>query len=504
MLFNSYLYLLVFLPLALLGFAGLARVKMRLGFAWLVLMSFAFYGVWNPDPSHPWTPFYIVLMLASCIGNYYFGRYLSGHKHTSKGKRILTVGVVANLGLLGYYKYAGFLAGLSKWATGWPENVPSIVLPLAISFFTFLQIAYLVDAFRGETEEYHFTDYLLFVTFFPHLIAGPLVHHKEMLPQFTRPRDKVLRYRDFSIGFTILVLGLFKKVVLADYLARTATPLFELAGTGARPLSMGEAWAAMLAYTLQLYFDFSGYSDMAIGSARLFGIRFPLNFHSPYKADSVIEFWRRWHITLSRFLRDYLYIPLGGNRKGKARRYVNLMLTMVLGGLWHGAGWTFLWWGFLHGLYLCVNHAWFAMRKKRGWKPLPKPLAIGLTFLFVMIAWVFFRAPTFEAALAVFRSASGVHGFDLWPSGGAAIVKDTRALKPILAGLLIIWLLPNTQQFMRRYRPALNFLELEGKLGQRRWWEWRPTPAFAIFTLALLYATARDFDKISEFIYFQF
>jgi D-alanyl-lipoteichoic acid acyltransferase DltB (MBOAT superfamily) len=504
MLFNSYLYLLVFLPLALLGFAGLARVKMRLGFAWLVLMSFAFYGVWNPDPEHPWSPFYILLMLGSCIGNYYFGRYLSGHKHTAKGKRILTAGVAVNLGLLGYYKYAGFFAGVTKSLTGWPENVPSIVLPLAISFFTFLQIAYLVDAFRGETEEYHFTDYLLFVTFFPHLIAGPLVHHKEMLPQFTQRRDKVLRYRDFSIGFTILVLGLFKKVVLADYLARTASPLFDLAGAGTRPLSMGEAWAAMLAYTLQLYFDFSGYSDMAIGSARLFGIRFPLNFHSPYKADSVIEFWRRWHITLSRFLRDYLYIPLGGNRKGKGRRYANLMTTMVLGGLWHGAGWTFLLWGTLHGLYLCVNHAWYALRKKRGWAALPKPLAIGLTFLFVMIAWVFFRAPTFDAAMAVLRSAAGAHGFHLWPAEGVALVKDLRALKPIVAGLLIIWLLPNTQQFMRRYRPALNFQELEGKLGKRRWWEWRPTPLFALFTLALLYATARDFDKISEFIYFQF
>ncbi|HEY8990393.1 MAG TPA: MBOAT family protein [Luteolibacter sp.] len=504
MLFNSYLYLLIFLPLALLGFAGFARVKMRLGFAWLVLMSFAFYGVWNPDPEHPWSPFYIGLMLSSCVGNYYFGRYLSGHKHTAKGKRILACGVTANLGLLGYYKYAGFFAGVAKSLTGWPEHVPSIVLPLAISFFTFLQIAYLVDAFRGETEEYHFTDYLLFVTFFPHLIAGPLVHHKEMLPQFTRPRDKVLRYRDFSIGFTILVLGLFKKVVLADYLARTSGPLFDLAGAGTRPLSCGEAWAAMLAYTLQLYFDFSGYSDMAIGSARLFGIRFPLNFHSPYKADSVIEFWRRWHITLSRFLRDYLYIPLGGNRKGKGRRYVNLLTTMVLGGLWHGAGWTFLLWGFLHGLYLCVNHAWFALRKKRGWTALPKPLAIGLTFLFVMVAWVFFRAPTFDAAMAVLRSAAGAHGFHLWPAEGVALVKDFRALKPIVAGLLIIWLLPNTQQFMRRYRPALNFQELDGKLGKRRWWEWRPTPLFALFTLALLYATARDFDKISEFIYFQF
>jgi len=504
MIFNSYLYLLIFLPLALLGFGAAARVKLRLGFAWLVLMSLVFYGVWNPDPSKPWSPFYVLLILGSCVGNYYFGRYLSGHKHTTKGKRILTFGVTANLGLLGYYKYAGFLAGLAKWATGWPGHVPSIVLPLAISFFTFLQIAYLVDAFRGETEEYHFTDYLLFVTFFPHLIAGPLVHHKEMLPQFTRGTWKHHKWINLSMGLSYLVCGLFKKVVIADNAAPIANALFGLAARGERPLTFGEGWAAALVYAVQLYFDFSGYSDMAIGSARLFGIRFPLNFHSPYKADSVVEFWRRWHITLSRFLRDYLYIPLGGNRKGKGRRYVNLLLTMVLGGLWHGAGFAFLLWGLLHGLYLCVNHAWFAVRKKRGWKALPKPLAIGLTFLFVMIAWVFFRAPTFGAALAVLCSAAGAHGFHLWPAEGVALVKDFRALKPIVAGLLIIWLLPNTQQFMRRYRPALNFLELEGKLGKRRWWEWRPTPLFALFTLALLYATARDFDKISEFIYFQF
>jgi alginate O-acetyltransferase complex protein AlgI len=507
MLFNSYIYLLLFLPIALLGFQLLQRVPIRVAFAWLVLVSLVFYGWWNPDPKQAWSPFYVALILGSCVGNYFFGRFISGHKHTPFGKKILAVGVVANLGLLGYYKYVGFLAGLMGVEL-------HIVLPLAISFFTFLQIAYLVDAYRGETEEYHFTDYLLFVTFFPHLIAGPLVHHKEMMPQFGRKRSG--RSLDLSIGLTILALGLFKKVVLADNLALSASPIFDLAASGVRPPTFGEAWAGALSYTLQLYFDFSGYSDMAIGSARLFGIRFPLNFHSPYKSLSVVDFWRRWHMTLSRFLRDYLYFPLGGNRKGKARRYVNLMLTMVLGGIWHGAGFAFLLWGFLHGFYLCLNHGWAAFRKKRNMAPLPRPLAIALTFLAVLIAWVPFKAGGFEhgpdgstakamkATSTMFGSMIGSHGFTGLPEEALRVVKESRVWKLIVAGMIVAFLLPNTQQFLRRYRPAIGLSEFGTRIGKRRWWEWRPVPLHAIFTLLLLYVTLREFDKISEFIYFQF
>jgi len=509
MIFNSYTYLLIFLPLALLGFSIIARHGLRAGFGWLVVMSLVFYGWWNPDASKPWSPFYVALILGSCVGNYFFGRYISGHKHTPLGKRILTLGVVANLGVLGYYKYAGFLAGLM--------NVElHIVLPLAISFFTFLQIAYLVDAYRGETEEYHFTDYLLFVTFFPHLIAGPLVHHKEMLPQFTKETWRNHKWTNLSVGLTTLVLGLFKKVVIADNAATIANAIFGLAARGDRDVTFLEGWAAAITYAIQLYFDFSGYSDMAIGSARLFGIRFPLNFHSPYKAVSVVDFWRRWHMTLSRFLRDYLYIPLGGNRKGKVRRYINLMLTMVLGGIWHGAGFAFLLWGFLHGLYLCINHAWAAFRKKRNLAPLPKPLAIGLTFLAVLIAWVPFKAGFFEhgtsgstaqaitATTTMFSSMTGGHGFTGLPDMTLQVVKEPRAWKGITAGLVVAFLLPNTQQFLRRYRPALGTSEFGIPVGKRRWWEWRPTPLHAVFTLLLLYMTLREFDKISEFIYFQF
>ncbi|MCW1915813.1 MBOAT family protein [Luteolibacter sp. GHJ8] len=505
MLFNSYTYLLLFLPLVALGFHLLRNSKLRLALGWLVVTSLVFYGVWNPDPTQPWSPKYVLMILASCTFNYFLGKRLSALKHSRPGKLLLGFGVGANLLALGYFKYAGFLAGISQDLMGWPAVVPQIVLPLAISFFTFLQIAYLVDAWRGETEEYHFTDYLLFVTFFPHLIAGPLIHHREMMPQFARNKNRGLRSNDMSVGITLLALGLFKKVVVADYLARTASPIFDLAAGEGRDPTMAEAWAGALSYSLQLYFDFSGYSDMALGSARIFGIRFPLNFHSPYKATSIVDFWRRWHITLSRFLRDYLYIPLGGNRKGPSRRYVNLFVTMLLGGLWHGAGWTFIVWGALHGALLCLNHAWFGLRKKLSIGAIPKPLAIGMTFFAIMIGWVFFRAHDFHSAKTMLAAMFGFEGWSAWPPDSMMVVKEDRAWKPIIGGLLLCWFFPNTQQFMKRYLPALGMKEFKDlRPGPHRWWHWRPTIPWAIFTLAILYGVGREFDKVSEFIYFQF
>ncbi|WP_035616184.1 MBOAT family protein [Haloferula sp. BvORR071] len=505
MLFNSYTYLLLFLPLVAIGFHLLRHSKLRLSLGWLVLMSLAFYGWWNPDPTQPWSPKYVLMILGSCTFNYFLGKRLSALKHSGPGKAILGLGIAANLSTLAYFKYATFLAGISQNLTGFPAELPHIILPLAISFFTFLQIAYLVDAWKGKTEEYHFTDYLLFVTFFPHLIAGPLIHHREMMPQFAKNKNRGLHSNDMSVGLTLLALGLFKKVVVADYLARTSSPIFELAAGDGRDPTMLEAWAGALSYTLQLYFDFSGYSDMALGSARIFGIRFPLNFHSPYKAVSIVDFWRRWHITLSRFLRDYLYIPLGGNRKGPGRRYVNLFVTMLLGGLWHGAGWTFIIWGALHGALLCVNHAWFAFRKKMSLPAIPKPLAIGMTFFAVLIGWVFFKSKDFGAAQNMLYAMFGGHGWSGWPPDSMIVVKDDRAWKPIIGGLVLCWAFPNTQQFMKRYLPALNLKEFSDmKAGPHRWWHWRPTVPWALFTLGVLYAVGRAFDKVSEFIYFQF
>jgi len=502
MLFNSYTFLLVFLPITLIGFLALRKAPFRVALGWLVVMSLVYYGVWNPDPEKPWSPKYLLLILGSCGFNYVLGRQLSALKHSASGKVLLTAGVAANLALLGYYKYAGFLAGIATDLTGWPGAVPTIILPLAISFFTFLQIAYLVDAWKGLTEEYHFTDYLLFVTFFPHLIAGPLIHHREMMPQFRKKNHGW--HRDFPVGLGIFLVGMFKKVVIADNLAPIASPIFALAADDGRDPTMAEAWIGAVAYALQLYFDFSGYSDMAIGSARLFGIRFPLNFHSPYKATSVVDFWRRWHMTLSRFLREYLYIPLGGNRKGPSRRYVNLFLTMLLGGLWHGAGWTFIVWGALHGAFLCLNHGWFALRKKLGWKELPRPAAIGLTFLAVLIAWVFFRAHDFASAGRMLASMVGIHGFTGLPDKAYRVIASAEPLK-LIPVLIACWLMPNTQEIFARYRPALRVSGAPyPERNPRRWWQWRPTVFFATLSIVLIVITGLQFDKVSEFIYFQF
>lgn len=508
MIFNSYTYLLLFLPVALIGFQLLRRAPFRVGIGFLVLMSFIYYAWWRPED--------LWIIATSCIANFFLGRGITRKIGTPAGRGFLLAGLSLNLLLLGWFKYAGLFEKTLVALTGDGLNLPDVILPLGISFFTFQQIAYLMDAWRGETREYHFTDYLLFVSFFPQLIAGPIVHHREMLPQFERGAGRGLHAMDLSVGTTIIAIGLLKKVVLADGFARVANPIFLLAadGTG-RMLTMGEAWAGMLAYTLQIYFDFSGYSDIAIGSARLFGIRLPLNFHSPYKSVSVVEFWRRWHMTLSRFLRDYLYIPLGGSRCGRVRRYANLMITMLLGGLWHGAGWTFLLWGALHGLFLCFNHLWFHLKKQWGLRGLPGPLAIGLTFLAVAFAWVPFRAGNFElgadgstttawqATASIFKGLFGLNGWTFWPPDGAVVVKDSKAIRPIIAGLIIALFLPNTQQFMRRYRPAIG-LPKPSTEATHRWWQWRPTLLWAVFTLAMLYAVGREFDQISEFIYFQF
>ena len=514
MLFNSYFFLLVFLPVSLVGFHLLARKNWSWAITWLIGVSLAFYAWWNPNPAQPWNPFYLTLILASCTVNYWCGRTIHELRSIPVRRLLLTASVSANLLLLGYYKYLGLFAKWSQTMSGSPAEIPHLVLPLAVSFFTFLQITFLVDAYQGKVQDYRFDHYLLFVTFFPHLIAGPIVHHSELMPQFRRKIAQI-GWRHILVGLTLLVLGLFKKVVLADRLATTATPLFELAASGIRVLSFGEAWTAGLAYTFQIYFDFSGYSDMAIGISYLFGIRLPLNFNSPYKAGSVVEFWQRWHITLSRFLRDYLYIPLGGNRHGKARRYLNLMATMLLGGLWHGAGITYLLWGVLHGIYLCTNHGWVALRERLGWRAMPRLPAIGLTFFVVLLAWIPFRAGAFEASRSgtagsawavtqcIYASMFGAYGFDSWAAKGEQIMKSSRAWRPLILALVIAWALPNTQQFLGRFAPHFQDRR-EAALLALPWWRWRPTWYWTLLTLGLCYWVGHEFDQVSEFIYFQF
>ncbi|MCF6330692.1 MAG: MBOAT family protein [Sulfurimonas sp.] len=392
MLFNSYEFIFAFLPITFFIYFYLNNKRLiEASKGFLVFSSLFFYSWWNIA--------YLPIILSSMLFNYVIGTSLTKdvkeNKNKLSKKTVLTFGIISNLTLLGYFKYTDFFIENFNFAFGADVELLHLTLPLAISFFTFQQIAYLVDSYRQETKEYDFLNYAVFVTFFPQLIAGPIVHHKEMMPQFANIRSKVINYRNIATGLFIFSIGLFKKVVIADTFAVWATAGFDTTTA----LNLFEAWATSLSYTFQLYFDFSGYTDMAIGLALLFNIKLPINFNSPYKATNIQDFWRRWHITLSRFLKDYIYIPLGGNRKGSFRTYNNLLATFILGGIWHGAGWTFIFWGFFHGMALVVHRAWSSL----GFK-LWTWLAWLITFNFINIAWVFFRAKEWDDAVRVLAS----------------------------------------------------------------------------------------------------
>ncbi len=498
MLFNSHEFIFLFLPLALFVFYFFGkRFGHEIAMLWLVLASLFFYAWWNPV--------YIWLILLSMLFNYGMGLTLSGKKSR---RTLLAIGVVANLSLLGYYKYANFFVDAVNDLTGASFNLNNILLPLAISFFTFQQIAYLVDAYQRKTEEHSFLHYALFVTFFPQLIAGPIVHHGEMMRQFSRPETFRFNSRKMELGLTVFSLGLFKKVLLADGIARYSTPVFQ-AAFAEDNMTVIDAWIGALGYSFQLYFDFSAYSDMAIGIALMFGICLPVNFMSPYKAVNIIDFWRRWHMTLSRFLRDYLYFPLGGNRKGKARRYVNLMITMLLGGLWHGAAWTFALWGGLHGVYLIINHVWHYMRRLMGhdiekstlWGRI---LARGITFLALVIGWVYFRAESFESANYILSTMFGfrhvsILGSELFP--GRILY---QGLIWLIALSALVWLMPNVLQWT-------GYVESEHGWKSKRipqrlvaLFQFRLTPMWAVFCSALMIFSILKLTHVSEFLYFQF
>lgn len=493
MLFNSYEFIFIFLPITLLVFYGLGKYNRRIAAAWLAMASLFFYGWWNP--------IFVIFLLCSIAFNFTIGLALirwNDQQLEARKKWTLFFGLASNLTLLGYFKYFNFFLNSFNTAIGTTYSVDTIVLPLGISFFTFTQIAFLVDASRGLVRESNFIHYVLFVTYFPHLIAGPVLHHKEMMPQFDKPETYRLNYACLSVGLTVFFIGLFKKVMLADEMIKYVRPVFDLASQG-HAVSFKESWGAALSYTLQLYFDFSGYSDMAIGLSAMFGVKLPINFNSPYKSVNIIEFWRRWHMTLSRFLRDYLYIPLGGNRNGPVRRHVNLLITMLLGGLWHGAGWSFVIWGGLHGLYLIINHAWRGMRIRLGHdlsqSTLPGRLVSGfLTFIAVVFAWVFFRAENLQAGLAITQSMLGINGFAF---------TGHFQLNKIAELLLIVWWMPNTQQILSQYSPTLPIHEKD--LGRTaKWLQWQPNWVWltSIFILASL--SLSNGDKLSEFLYFQF
>ncbi|MDD2767545.1 MAG: MBOAT family protein [Methylococcus sp.] len=518
MLFNSYGFIFAYLPVVLAGFFIIARNSHRLAALWLAAASVFFYGWWNVK--------FVPLLLASIAFNYAIG-YAVGHaRHPRSAKRLLAAGICADLVLLGVYKYADFFIGSANAALGLNIELAKIVLPLGISFFTFTQIAYLVDVYRGIAREYNFIHYLLFVTYFPHLIAGPVLHHKQMMPQFGATATYRLQYSNMGIGLTLFTIGLAKKVLLADSFGEYAAPVFSAAKDGFEPRFF-MAWTGAISYTMQLYFDFSGYSDMAIGLSRMFGIQLPINFNSPYKAWNIIEFWRRWHMTLSAFLRDYLYIPLGGNRRGPLRRHINLMVTMLLGGLWHGANWTFVIWGGLHGVFLVVNHAWLAFRARLGiaadessrWGRVAGTL---LTFVCVVVAWVFFRADSLASGLAVAKGCLGFSGvaltprlevvgtilhqygldagrfivFSGWFEGNPAlnVLGGAKIMFMAWVGFVLIWGFPNSQTLvLPEYRSGRPILSRPGFMP------WLAVAAGLMAAVALT-----SISKVSAFLYYQF
>ncbi len=519
MLFNSYVFIFLYLPVVLLGFFWLSRASQAYAAGWLALASLFFYGYWNLA--------YVGLLLSSIVCNFTFGLWIikAGLQHNEKRKKqLLSLAIIFNLLLLSYYKYANFFIDSLNSVADTQWDLGYIILPLGISFFTFTQITFLVDAYQGKVKEPNFVLYTLFVTYFPHLIAGPVLHHKQMMPQFSASSAYRINWENIAVGLTIFILGLAKKVLVADPLGEFATPIFNAVSAGGHPM-LFEAWIGALAYTLQLYFDFSGYTDMAIGLSLMFNIRLPMNFNSPYKSTSIIEFWRRWHMTLSRFLFDYLYIPLGGNRRGRFRRYLNLMITMLLGGLWHGAGWTFVVWGGLHGLYLMVNHAWRNLKQRMGWIGRGRWRNFGagaLTFLAVVVGWVFFRAENFSTAVDLLRGMVGLNGVTFSKGLGntnfASIMRGYgadffgamhltnldafKAIRILVPGLFVVFMLPNVQQIMANYE---SVSDAPNKISEKQTgliWQSSLLGAFVFLMIGFLVII--NLHKQSTFLYFQF
>jgi D-alanyl-lipoteichoic acid acyltransferase DltB (MBOAT superfamily) len=513
MLFNSYVFIFAFLPIVLCGYHFISRHQPQLSAPWLVMSSLVFYSWWNTS--------YLLLLLLSVIFNYVTGSLL-GHTNpanTFYKKSIFSLGVLANVALLGYYKYAHFVTNNLNLVFHTSFHFEKIILPLAISFFTFQQIAYLVDAYRGETKEYDFLRYCLFVTFFPQLIAGPIVHHKEMMPQLSRALHGGLKASNLAPGIALFIVGLFKKVIIADTLAEYASPVFAAAETSYN-LSFSEAWIGALAYTLQLYFDFSGYADMALGLGRMFGVYLPINFLSPYKAKNIAEFWRHWHMTLSRFLRDYIYFPLGGNRNGHLKALRNLTITMLIGGIWHGAGWTFTIWGLTHGLLLAGYYVWRKFTAKltsniHGW--LPELIALLTTQVIVVLTWVLFRAETLTGAGALYRAILGLNGF-VFPDNllekipllapwlvdhgilfkSLAYLDSSTTLFHLFIGFVFVMTAPNTMQIFAAgntvYYDEVSPSRIQFKLNI----------IWLVLISWMAFYSVAHLTRITEFLYFNF
>jgi D-alanyl-lipoteichoic acid acyltransferase DltB (MBOAT superfamily) len=468
-LFNSYEYLIYFLPVAALGFFFFGT-RPRWAVRWLVVASLFFYGWWNPA--------HLPLIAASIGVNFWLARKI---QRAANRHRWLVAGVAANLALLGLFKYADFiLRTLAQAGLIAPVQL-GLALPLGISFFTFTQIAFLVDVRRDKAREPSFDNYALFVTFFPHLLAGPIIHHSEMMPQFASTTNKRIDWHNVAAGLFLLAIGLAKKVFLADPLVPLVAAGFDHATT----IGTSQAWLSALAYTLQIYFDFSGYTDMALGAALIFNIRLPINFDSPYRSLDLRDFWHRWHMTLSRFLREYLYVPLGGNRASESRVLANLLLTFLLGGLWHGAAWTFVFWGAYHGVGQCLGAYRRTTRAKRGLAPLAEtPSRVWgqriLTFNLVCVGWVFFRADSLATAFSMLRQL--ITGW-----GGS-----TALVTPMVVGTIAFML-------ALQYAPHTTADRIVDRVAGLR-----PVAMGAVFAVTLFVIVTLGPQGVAPFIYFRF
>lgn len=492
MIFSSFTFILAFLPISVIGYYLCNRyLGLMASRIWLIGASFYFYAQWKFD--------YLGLLIISILINFALSQPIS-QRPRHLAKYWLIGGIAFNLLLLGYFKYTNFALDSFNQLTHGDFFVADILLPLAISFFTFQQIAYLVDSYiPHKRPESGFLNYCLFVSFFPQLIAGPIVHHKEMIPQF---KQNVVSAENIAKGLAIFTLGLFKKVALADTLAIWANAGFSQSGS----IDFVNAWLTSLCYTFQLYFDFSGYADMAIGAALLFNIVLPLNFNSPYRATSIQLFWRNWHMTLSRWFRDYVYFPLGGNKQGQRYTVRNLVIVAILSGIWHGAGWTFLIWGAMHALALAVNRLWQSYRH-----PLPVVIAWLLTFLFINVSWVMFRAESVEQALQMYHAMLSLNDVALIDSIKTALLQIKSTAESIswqwlfddlthntllqclmiTIGLMTCLTMPNSQTLIGIHTTA--------KIDIRRL-----IPTLIITCLAVVAFALLALGNYSEFIYFNF
>lgn len=542
MLFNSYEFIFFFLPVTAGVFYFFGRfVSKTLAIRWLILASLLFYAWWRP--------LNVLLITPSILINFGLARLLLQllqRDRRSLVKATLIIGIAFNVAFLGYFKYANFLVGAVDDVLGTNYVLDKIILPLGISFITFQKIAFLVDVAAKRVVSFTLQDYCLFVLFFPQLIAGPIVHYREVMPQFQRAACRFDK-ENVAVGITLFFAGLFKKTFLADGIAPMVTAIYGQSTAG-HSISFLYGWMAAIGFTLQIYFDFSGYSDMAIGIARLFGVRLPPNFNSPLRATSIIDFWLRWHMTLTRFLTAYLYNPLSlwltrrrlarglagfGGRNTTVSAFVTLLMlptifTMCVSGIWHGAGYTFIFWGFLHGVFLTINHLW-RLLARRSWPDRQRyqrvmaPIGFAITFLCVVTAMVYFKSPTMASAWNIIQGMAGLHGIALPPSAfrhlgplagwfhhvgiGLGTIDDTffKLLEWILVLGTLAFFAPNSLQILARYEPALGVEQATAySIGPKLRLNWKSSLGWAAAAAVIAVVGVLHTAGVSEFLYWQF